>query len=100
MTRGSSAVALCTPSPRSPYQIAAVLPNNSLMRGSEELEVAVPVMDAQSWDEEFWKVSETVEECLRSLNLSEWLLAKKRKSGPSRWKDEEETLDIVLEWGR
>ena len=85
-TRGSSAVALWTPSPRSPYQIAELLPNSSLMRGSEELEVALPVMEAQSWEEEFWKVSWTVEECLRSANLSEWLLAKKRKSGPSRWR--------------
>ena len=56
------------------------------MRGSElEVVSTMPVMETQSWDEEFWKVSWAVLEEARSVNLLEWMLARKRKSGPTRW---------------
>lgn len=55
------------------------------MRGSEfEAVVAVPVMETQSWEEEFWKVRRVEGEWARSENLFECVLARKRKSGPSR----------------
>ena len=46
--------------------------------------MAVPEMETQSWEEEFWKVIWAVEEWERSENLVEWVFARKRKSGPSR----------------
>ncbi len=56
------------------------------MRGSEfEVVVTVPVMETQSWEELFWKVSCAVGVWVRSENLFECVLARKRKSGPSRW---------------
>lgn len=55
------------------------------MRGSSLAVVTtVPEMETQSWEEEFWKVIWAVLSWARSENLLECLLARKRKSGPSR----------------
>lgn len=55
------------------------------MRGSEfEVVTTAPETETQSWEEEFWKVSWAVLSAVRSANLVECLLARKRKSGPSR----------------
>lgn len=56
------------------------------MRGSSlEVVVAVPVMETQSWEEEFWNVSWRVGLEARSVNFLEEWLERKRKSGPTRW---------------
>ena len=56
------------------------------MRGSSlEDVVQAPVIETQSWEEEFWKVTWACSLLARSVNLLECLLARKRKSGPSRW---------------
>lgn len=56
-TLGSSAVPLCTPSPRSPNQADENALWSSLIRGSELfVTVALPVIDAQFCVELSWKV--------------------------------------------
>ena len=55
------------------------------MRGSEfEVVTTAPETETQSWEEEFWKVSWAVLSAVRSANFVECMLARKRKSGPSR----------------
>lgn len=56
------------------------------MRGSSlEVVTTVPEMETQSCEELSWKVTWAVLSFERSANLVESLLARKRKSGPSRW---------------
>ena len=65
------------------------------MRGSSLEDVAqTPVIETQSWEEEFWKVTWACLLLAKSVNLLECLLARKRKSGPSRWA---ESAKIVSE---
>lgn len=55
------------------------------MRGSSlEEVVTVPDTLTQSCEELFWKVTWAVLSFSMSVNLLEWALARKRKSGPSR----------------
>lgn len=84
--RGSSALPSWTPSPRLPTQAAVALLWSCLMRGSSLAAVVmVPETETQSCEELFWKVTWAVLSCSMSENLVECVLARKRKSGPSRW---------------
>lgn len=67
------------------------------MRGSSlEVVVQVPVMETQSCEEVFWKVSCRVGLAARSENLLEEWLERKRKSGPTRWGRKKSALAMSM----